>query len=555
MSALQGKTVVFTGALAMPRADAKAKAELLGANVTAAISGKTDIVVAGPGAGSKLATAQAKGIEVWSEAEFTDCIAAGGKKSGGAKAPRAPPKPAGKAAGAKRKADPAAAPAPAAKKPRPPPAAKKAAAAKSPGSPGSPKRRPVDRNVPDRASYSVYEDYTVKLNQTNIGGNNNKYYVIQVLQKGPTYHAWNRWGRVGEPGQNKLENHGANVAGAIRSFEQKFKDKTRNNWADRANFKPSPGKYTLVDMDEDEGDAAGGAAPLGKLSRPQIEKGMEQLQLIRAAIKSGKPKSVLNELSSKFFSLIPTDFGRKVPEAITTEEKLEEKEELLKFWLRMGFEEMEKEDDGLTPIQGVHDLPVPATLAAACAGTGCPPHAISSSNARGEALAKKQAGCPNKPMPASMYGAIMLYTSNAIYRQLNQALRDENRAQVKKYFSYLRLLFEAMDTLPARKTTLWRGIPVDLHDQYKPGTVHTWWNVSSCTADIKVAKNFMSGCGGHCTLLTVEAQNACDIAPMSFYANEKESLLAPGTQLKVKSCKRVGKVTEITLAEMGRVVN
>jgi len=34
------------------------------------------------------------------------------------------------------------------------------------------------------------------LNQTNIGNNNNKYYVIQVIQSGGQYYSWNRWGRV-----------------------------------------------------------------------------------------------------------------------------------------------------------------------------------------------------------------------------------------------------------------------------------------------------------------------------------------------------------------------
>ena len=46
--ALQGKTVVFTGALQMKRAECKAMAETAGATVTGAVSGKTDIVVAGP---------------------------------------------------------------------------------------------------------------------------------------------------------------------------------------------------------------------------------------------------------------------------------------------------------------------------------------------------------------------------------------------------------------------------------------------------------------------------------------------------------------------------
>lgn len=44
--------------------------------------------------------------------------------------------------------------------------------------------------------FQVLEDYDCMLNQTNIGHNNNKYYVIQVLQTGSVFYAWNRWGRV-----------------------------------------------------------------------------------------------------------------------------------------------------------------------------------------------------------------------------------------------------------------------------------------------------------------------------------------------------------------------
>merc|ERR1712113_618480 len=189
------------------------------------------------------------------------------------------------------------------------------------------------------------------------------------------------------------------------------------------------------------------------------------------------------------------------------------------------------------------ELPVPETLHKAC-GSVCGKSSLDSSTKQGEKLEAKQAGHPCKYMSAALYAAIMLYTSNAIYAQLNKALRELNRAAVKKYFLYLRLLFEAMDHLPKKKRTLWRGIPVDLYDQYTVGSVQTWWNVSSCTADINVAKNFMKGCGGKCTLLTVESTTACDISEITFYSNEKESLLAPGTQLKVKSANRNGNITE-----------
>src|SRR3546814_5237621 len=73
-------TVVFTGKLeTMSRDEAKSQAEALGAKAAGSVSAKTDLVVAGPGAGSKLKQASALGIRVIDEAEWAEIVAAAGR--------------------------------------------------------------------------------------------------------------------------------------------------------------------------------------------------------------------------------------------------------------------------------------------------------------------------------------------------------------------------------------------------------------------------------------------------------------------------------------------
>jgi len=72
---LSGKTVVLTGSLTqLTRDEAKDLLKKLGAKATGSVSKKTDILIAGEAAGSKLSKAQSLGIEIWSEQDLVDCI-------------------------------------------------------------------------------------------------------------------------------------------------------------------------------------------------------------------------------------------------------------------------------------------------------------------------------------------------------------------------------------------------------------------------------------------------------------------------------------------------
>ena len=106
---LAGKILCFTGTLTTPRADAAAQATAAGGAVTASVTGKTTHLVAGPGAGAKVAAAQAKGVAIWTEDEFFAAIAGGGgdkaqskgKSKRAAKEPEEAAKPPAKAAKAR----------------------------------------------------------------------------------------------------------------------------------------------------------------------------------------------------------------------------------------------------------------------------------------------------------------------------------------------------------------------------------------------------------------------------------------------------------------------
>uniref|UniRef100_A0A3P8TZN4 Poly [ADP-ribose] polymerase n=1 Tax=Amphiprion percula TaxID=161767 RepID=A0A3P8TZN4_AMPPE len=224
--------------------------------------------------------------------------------------------------------------------------------------------------------YSEGKDvYDVMLNQTNLQFNNNKYYLIQLLEDDSpkAYSVWMRWGRVGKVGQNSLTACGGDLLKAKDIFKKKFLDKTKNEWEQRDSFDKVAGKYDLVFMDystnkKEENQTVVDAAPekktckldvkvqsllelicdlkameecvlemkfdtrkapLGKLTSEQIRAGYTALKRIEDCLKKKGSNKELLEACNQFYTRIPHDFGLKTPPIIRSEDELKEKIALL----------------------------------------------------------------------------------------------------------------------------------------------------------------------------------------------------------------------------------
>ncbi len=234
-------------------------------------------------------------------------------------------------------------------------------------------------DVPDA---SVFKDstgpYSCTLNQTNIGNNNNKFYIIQLLQndKHPEENCvYSRYGRVGERGIFQHSNTYTQIAG-LKEFKKRFRSKTGNIWG--VPFTHKPGKYMLMEMEEpdiqDNADEESETKldpkiadvitligdkktmtqtmqsmdvdtkklPLGKISKQQIDKSFQVLEMLKKFIHPNKksirkvtkdPEEVIaehiNYYSSQFWTLIPYACGRNRPPLIDTDKDVEKYAELL----------------------------------------------------------------------------------------------------------------------------------------------------------------------------------------------------------------------------------
>lgn len=216
--------------------------------------------------------------------------------------------------------------------------------------------------------------YAAVLGLVDLTRGSNSYYKLQILEPDDMkvhrcYYLFRAWGRVGTTiGGNKMEKF-LNRENAVEHFEDLYFEKTGNEWRDKKSFTKQPNKFYPLDIDygkEDEeikSQIAPGSMsklstplqqlmklifdieemkhamlefeidlkkmPLGKLSKNQIELAYKCLTESQTYFQEGKSGAKVLDVSNRFFTLIPHDFGMKTPPLLDNEDIINNKVKML----------------------------------------------------------------------------------------------------------------------------------------------------------------------------------------------------------------------------------
>ena len=238
---------------------------------------------------------------------------------------------------------------------------------------------------------STKSPYSCILNQTDISKNNNKFYIMQLLQVGNESILHTRYGRVGDTGSTITKSFGSKEAG-ISNFKSQFQTKTKNKWENVENFVKHKGKYYLInicdkigneseDSDSDDSelydfddevkdflslisdkkmldrclvsmDIDTKKMPLGKINTVTIDKARKVLQNIS---KNLKKTSLLTELSSEYYTYIPYCSGRSTPPIIDSKQLIHKLEDTLDYLENISINIQIQKASQSAPLSGVYD--------------------------------------------------------------------------------------------------------------------------------------------------------------------------------------------------------
>jgi hypothetical protein len=166
---------------------------------------------------------------------------------------------------------------------------------------------------------------------------------------------------------------------------------------------------------------------------------------------------------------------------------------------------------------------------------------------------------PADGLTSNESAAIYIYTMNwkpsesTLCRLLNKDLRSESHNALKKWYPYLKLLLHALNKLPSYEGTVYRGLTINITDQFVVGQTGTWWSVSASTSMMSMLESseYLSKSGSR-TLFSIECKNGKCIRKHSYFEIEDAILLLPGFNFEVTNNFNAGNGLHIiSLKEIG----
>ena len=162
-------------------------------------------------------------------------------------------------------------------------------------------------------------------------------------------------------------------------------------------------------------------------------------------------------------------------------------------------------------------------------------------------IAKQNCTTPADGLSPDESLAIYLYSMDwepleqSLYFTFNATLRNQDRRKLKPWFLYLKLILTALARLPSTRRIVYRGVNLDLVNDYPEGKTFVWWGFSSCTSSLEVLQSEQYlGKTGVRTLFAIDCYSGKDIRQHSYFPREEHVLLPPGTEFEVKSSLDVG---------------
>uniref|UniRef100_A0AAZ3QHC3 Poly [ADP-ribose] polymerase n=1 Tax=Oncorhynchus tshawytscha TaxID=74940 RepID=A0AAZ3QHC3_ONCTS len=167
--------------------------------------------------------------------------------------------------------------------------------------------------------------FSATLGLVDIVRGTNSYYKLQLLED-DVYWVFRSWGRVGTTiGGNKLDKfHDKNSA--MDNFLGVYEEKTGNAWGS-SHFTKYPNRFYPLEIDYGQIDLQ--KMPLGKLSKRQIQSAYALLSEVQQAVSDSSSESHILDLSNRFYTLIPHDFGMKKPPLLSNLDYIQAKVQML----------------------------------------------------------------------------------------------------------------------------------------------------------------------------------------------------------------------------------